>query len=227
MMKTIKSVSLVAIAALVAMAMVGATSASATKLCKTNTKGCSGYTAGTILQASLASGTEQVFDPYPASEYAEVTCPTAEFKMETKAEWAAELLPLANQSWINGGCLYRTSPGSIGGTCTFTTINPNVSWNLKFTENDKAQLILGTTVQGKQFELKWVCGSNPAFPGSSCTYRIPSGTIFDFEGGSPAAIKANKVTIVNTGGLSPCGSEGTYSATFNVTSPTPLHVVSK
>ena len=209
-MKYVKMLGLAAIAAAALMAFVGASTASATVLCKTPG---TGTPTGTTCPASWA---------YPAG-----TKITAENSGVVKLDTTFKTVE-CNKSTLSGET-------SNEGSATETVTGPEAGASLTFTECNCTVNVLkpGT------LETHWISGShNGTLTGNNSEVTVSCSTIFgnvhciyvtenddlgELTGGAPA-IFHSKATISRkpTNGL--CSEESTWTATYTITSPNPLYV---
>ncbi|MGN6816373.1 MAG: hypothetical protein ACTHK3_09865 [Solirubrobacterales bacterium] len=197
-MKYLKMLGLAAVVAAALMAFVGASSASATVLCKTPlTSGCAAsgwdYPAHTVIHSSSTnSGTLK------AGGITLDTCTESTVKGET------------------------TNTGSD----TETVDGPNQVINWGVCTNETKTIVLGSleihyisgtdngtlTSIGTEVTVKTIFGS--------CVYSAPD--IGTLVGGNPATIEVKELSVKLVSG--PCPAETKWSQNFTVTSPTPLYV---
>jgi hypothetical protein len=200
-MKYVKMLGLAAVAAMALMAFIGASSASATVLCKTNlSSGCAaaGWDYSGPLESSLAPGTSAFLEN--TSGTIEDTCTGSTVKGEANTPAGATgtvtgAVTTANLGW--SGCSQTTATVH-GGTLEVH--------NIAGTSNG--------TLTAKEFEVTIVLF------GVTCTYGagagIDLGTVTE---GNPATIDIN--TVVNkTAGNFLCPSTSTWKGTYQITAPT-------
>jgi hypothetical protein len=193
--------------AVAVMAVVGVGTASATVLCKTNTTPCGEkYPAGTELKASLASGTSGKF----VSSTGELTYTCTGGAIGGKIEAAGgstetvrASMPAASFAW--SGCV----------------------WPM-------------TAVKGAELEIHWISGSTngtvtvkgleisvdtSAIGGGVCTYAVTTERphMGVLTGGTSPTLDVS-LFLVRTGSNLICKTSLTWTATYTVTSPTPLYV---
>lgn len=199
-MKHLKALGLATLMAMTMAAFLPVGSASATRLCATNTSPCPeswNYFTGTSIRLSLqessaletTSGT--VLDTCTEST---IEGPTTTFGGATETVQMA----LTNVSW--GGCT-KTTDTIVNGELELHWIEP--------TGNG--------TVTGKSTQ--WTI--NTVF--GSCTYGFGTGVdLGTLKGGNPATLSINAM-LLKISGL--CPSEARWTANYRVTSPWPLWVV--
>jgi hypothetical protein len=217
-MKYLKMLGLAAVAAMALMAFVGAGTASATVLCKTQlTTGCAAsgwdYPAGTTIDATLKS-------------------PTSTATLETTG---GTTLDTCTGSTVHGK---TETTGS-----STTTVSGKLTSELNAEGDPKGLTWSGctvptTTLAAGSLEIHWISGTdngtltasgaevtvNTGFFGA-CVYGTGTGKdLGTLLGGSPAtlAISTNVTLTKNESGL--CPSETKWTATYEVTTPKPLFV---
>ena len=192
-MKHVKMLGLAAVAAMALTAFLGASSASATVLCKTATNPCGAAWIKTgSLSASLASGATSVLKTTNGA-----------------------IVDTCSESTI-GGTIERQGAGqSVAGTVsqlTFTTCTNTTS----VLSQDGILEIEGTTVKAKGFEVT-------VNAGVSCVISAGEGTILGtFTGGNPAIIHVNAV-VNKTSGSFLCPFDYQWEATYQITGVGTLH----
>jgi hypothetical protein len=209
-MKYVKMLGLAAVAAMALMAFIGASSASATVLCKeANTTGCSAagkdYAAGTVISASLDTGNSAVLKT--TGGFIENTCTTSTVEGPT----------------VNTGGATETVSGTVeAAKLTFS----NCSNTTDVTAGGELEIhwISGTdngTLTAKNFQVTQILA------GITCTYGAGTSTdLGTVTGGSPATLDVNAVVNKTAGGFA-CPSTAIWEAKYTVTSPTPLYVSEK
>jgi hypothetical protein len=191
------------VAIAVATAVLGLpTSATAeTSLCESAASPCGSaeiYPAGTALKASLKEGTKALL----ATNLLNVECTSASLEGKTSAA-SAEPLPLEISSLSFGGC----KTGSTGCEVKATTLPSATSISLTSPPNGKLFL--------KGGEVSFICGKL-----INCTYFTNS---LEAQGGNPALLVAKEVELAKVGGFL-CPLVSKWSATYSVSSPTPVYV---
>jgi hypothetical protein len=200
-MRTLKMLGLAAIAALGLMAFVGAGTASATVICKTNVSPCPAawmVSTGTEISASLdetaklenLAGTETLDTCTGGS----VGGPTEQTGSGT--ETVSIEFPIGGLTW--SGCT-RTTNTVAGGTLEFHFLPGG-----------------GITITVRKAQVTVLLGV-------SCTYGYGSeykdiGTIDPPSGGKPATVTINTIVSKTAGGFA-CPSEARWTAAYAVTSP--------
>jgi hypothetical protein len=204
-MKHVKMLGLAAIATLGLMAFVGAGTASATTLC-TSTKVVEGktvcavaYGVGQEIHLTLKSGTSALLETTTGEKIATCTESTVKGTIGTSTgTWVA--VGISTLAWNN---------------CSQTTDTLNTgSIEIMQTAGDEGLVI------GK--------GSNVTFGvfGVTCTYGTGEGVALGFLHGGTNAELTNVGEVPKTGGGFLCPSAGSWTATYVVTTPHAVHVVS-
>lgn len=188
------------VAAVVAVAvmLVGAGSAAATVVCKTNTSPCSSpYLKGTVFQSELTPGTKAVFK----AGFFTFECTEGHGSVETTTNGSAtETVKGITKTLSFGGCN--------GEFLVLKTGTGEIHWTSKTNGTFTSE---GTQVTGASL-------------GVSCVYggTITSG--ITLNGGEKPTISINaKVPLISGGFL--CANPGTMTASLTVTEPTPLYVL--
>lgn len=209
-MKYMKMLGLAAIAAAALMAFVGASSASATVLCKVTPEGANAtcpstqdYPAGTKIESTLEAGTTAILE---SGSTVLDTCTASTVAGETKTTGSATETvkgPITTLSW-----------GTAATPCSKTTDTISkgeleIHW-IKGTHN-------GTLVgKGSEVTINTIFGT--------CVYGSSTGITFGtVESGSPAKIAINAVVPKISGNFA-CPETSRWTANYTVTSPTPLYV---
>lgn len=194
-MKYLKTLGLAAVAAMALAAFAGAGTASATTVC----------TAGTTLSPCLSGQT-----PYSGKI-------VGKLKAGTEAVLAGNLNVKCKESVVSG-TTNSSGEGKIeSATFTNCTTCPKVTsltpWN--------AKAVTGTAPNGTMLVENPVVHLENCFGFAKCTASAKSVTL-DVIGGSPAKIIASNepLTISGFG----CGSSGTWTAEYEVTSPSSLYL---
>jgi hypothetical protein len=213
-MKYVKMLGLAAVAAAALMAFVGASTASATVLCKTaggtTCPANQAYPAGTeihgVNEGNLVLTT--------GSEFTEITCKTGTVKGTTENEGSAtetvkgDSASPSDISW--GEC---STPN---GKCTVTTVNAG-TLEVHWIEGGN-----NGTVTGNGTVVTSNCSS--IFGTIHCIYEAQNEHLGTLTGGAPATadFESTPINIVSTSGL--CPPEAKWDAKYNITSPNPLYV---
>jgi hypothetical protein len=204
--KHLKMLVPVVLAVIAAMAIVGASAASATVLCKTNTTPCSEkYAVGTEIKASLTSGTSAKFVSNGGELTYTCTGGALGGKIEaggSSTETVRTSLPTSSFSW--SGCVWPMTAIKSG--------EMEVHW------------ISGTTngtVTAKGLEISV---DTSALGAGFCTYALWSEQphIGVLTGGVTPTLHLSATLIRTSGPI--CRTSLTWTATYTVTSPTPLYV---
>jgi hypothetical protein len=192
-MKYVKMLGLAAVAAMALMAFLGASSASATVLCKTATNPCGSEWLKTgTLSASLATEATSVLKSTGGA--LEDTCSASTVGGEITSQGE-------NQNVV----------GAIS-TLTFTTCtNPTAVLSQTGTLE-----LEGETVKAKGFEVT-------VNAGVSCVYSAGEGTTLGtFTGGNPAIIHINAVVNKKSGSFL-CPPDSKWEGTYQITGAGTLH----
>lgn len=211
-MKYLKILGLASLASLTLMVFFGDSAASATVLCKTEiTEGCAvtgwDYPNSTTLDVTLASGSSATLETGSGTVLDKCTELTMKLKTSntggTNETVKAEI---ETMNWGSGGspCTKTTDNIALGkleihhggntGDGTLTTIGSEVTVNT----------IFGTCVYGSQ-------------------EALTLGNLTHGTSSIDALIDIN-VVVLKTGGNAACPSTAKWTATYEVTSPTPLFV---
>lgn len=200
----------IAVAAVAAvLAFIGAISASATVLCKTPGTGSPtgttcpegwAYPAGTKLHA--VSEGSVVLD----NSLLNITCEGSAFESETGNE---------------GGAM-ETVTGPEG---TLTFAKCNCEFKTLKAGTSEIHWIEGThngTITAKGVEVTTSCKT--IFGTVHCIYSVNGESIGDLTGGEPAIYHSNGAVIRTVPTSALCPNSGTFTATYKITTPTPLYV---
>jgi hypothetical protein len=194
-MKYIKMLGLAVVAAAAVMAFLGASTASATTVCKTTTTPCGSQAseiAGELVGSATLENGNEVLD----------TCTGSKIKGKVSSQGAG--IPasgkISSLTWES--CTNPTSTLTLGELAVH---------HITGTEN-------GTlTASGTEVTVQGIFGV-------SCTYGAGSGiTLGTVKGGSPASITIS-TKVKKTAGSFVCPSEPTWTAEYKVTSPSPLYI---
>jgi hypothetical protein len=211
-MRYIKMLGLAAVAAAALMAFVGASSASATVLCKTTptVHTCPegwAYPAGTAIHAVLKEGTKAVLSAGITDECSKST---------------------VQGSTDNEGSASETVHGAISTltfeecSCTTTEIKENGSLEIHF-ETTSTGAPAGT-LTGSGTKSRVVCGGIECKYGTSAT---DIGTLDEPETSTSHAILTAEASLIKEGGSFLCASTAKWTAKYTVTSPVPLYVAAE
>jgi hypothetical protein len=194
-MKYVKMLGLAAVAAMALTAFLGASSASATVLCKTATNPCgSAWLKTGSLEASIASESTSVLKSTGGSLEDTCSSSTVGGTITSQGE---------NQNVV----------GSIS-TLTFTTCTKPTA----VLEQTGTLELEGTTVKAKGFRV-----TVEAVSGVSCVYSAGTGTTLGtFTGGNPAIIHVNAVVNKSSGSFL-CPSDSLWEGTYTITGVGTLH----
>jgi hypothetical protein len=205
-MRYLKMLGLCLAAALALSALLGAGTASATKLCSVNTAPCPAgntYGKGTAIKAQLVPGTTSVV----SSGFVTVVCTESTMTGKTTSDGGGTGVPvtgsISSVTWK--GC--KTTSGS---ACTASALN--TPWGASLSGSGGSGTMTVTGAAGK-----FTCSV-------TCEYEAKSASV-SVSGGNPATIKANSVGFSRIGGSFLCSSSASWSAEYEVTSPKPAFVV--
>jgi len=197
-MKQLKMLSLGAIAALGLMACVGVSTSAATTLA-TDSAGTTKYTAGTELHATMKPGTSATLKDTSGNTTATCTESTVKGTLETATgTWAVGSLTAQTL----GGCSQTTDPVSPG------------TLEVMQSSGDAG------TVAGKHSKM------TIEYFGVSCVYGTGEGTTLGTITGGEASEFVISAPISKTSGGFLCPSTTTFTATYVITSPHALHIIS-
>jgi len=197
-MKYVKMLSLAAVAAMALAAFAGAGMASATTVCTDSTGGA---------QGACLTGQE----PYSGSI-------VAELKPETKAVLSGGLNVECNESVVSG-TTNENGEGEItsaifDGSCTTCpTVTSLTPWS--------AHAVTGTSPNGQMVVENPVVHLENCFGFAKCTAEASSVTL-DVVGGSTPMVIAEEEPLTLSG--FGCGEEGTWTAEYNVVTPSSLYL---
>jgi hypothetical protein len=208
-MKYLKMLGLAAVAAMALTAFLGASSASATVLCKTSlTTGCHAagwaYPSGTTIDASVESGTKATLETLGGlirDECSESTVKGSTTTTGSSSETIKGTVETANLSF--GGCTATTDVLE-GGEL-------EVHW-IAGTDNG--------TLTAKKFQVTVVIGGESCIYGTGTT-GTDLGTV---TGGSMATIDVSATVTKQAGSGANCTSTSNWTAKYTVTSPEPLTI---
>jgi hypothetical protein len=206
-MKHLKMLGLAAIAALGLMAFVGAGTASATTL-STDAAGTVKYGVGTEIHSTLKSGTSAILETTSGETIATCTTSTVKGSITT-----------ATGTWVIGSISALTwgEPEGVGGKCSQTT--DSIAGHLGTLEIMQTTGDAGTVVgKGSEVTLELF--------GVSCVYGTSTGTTLGTITGGEAPELAINAILPKISGSFLCPSTGRWTATYVVTSPHAVHVVS-
>jgi len=183
----------------IAILAAGASTASATLLCKTSSCATpTSYAAGTALKASLAEGTQARL----LTSVGKVECESSTIAGKTTAE-AGKPLPLEVSGVTFGAC-------TLGGEkCTATTTSLPTTPSLEAGGEGNGTLSL------EGGEVNFVCSG-----WIECTFKTPA---LQFKGGAPASLSAEEVALTKAGFL--CPKTAKFDATYTVSEPNPAYLV--
>jgi hypothetical protein len=205
-MKYVKMLGLAAVAAMALMAFLGASSASATVLCKTaETSGCAAsgwdYSAGTLIKTSLEAETTATLKTTGGAIEDTCTGSTVEGNSANTGG--------ANET-VHGEV--ETAKLTFTGCSQTTTVLEGGELEIHHIANTD-----NGTLTAKRFRVRINLGVN-------CTYGAGNGTdLGTLTGGSMATMDINAVVNLQEGGFL-CPSTALWQASYTVTSPEPLYI---
>jgi hypothetical protein len=206
-MKNLKMLGLLAVAAAALMALIGASTASATVLCKNNlkTSSCSEpYAAETFLHGVLEGTT--TFEMTNAEVLG--TCTQSTFQMRVENAGGAETPvsgPIPSFTWgIKGEGCNQITETLRNGRLEITHISNTDDGTVKGINTEVTLAIFGT----------------------DCIYGMGTGTdIGTLTGGSPATLDVNAVLNEQEPKRFLCPDDIRWTGSYEVTSPSPLYVI--
>jgi hypothetical protein len=204
-MKHMKILGLCLVGAIAAMALFGAGTASATKLCSVNTSPCPAgntYGKGTSIKTQLVAGTKSVM----SSGFVTITCTESSMNGKTTSEGGAGAVTgeITSVTWKN--CTSGL------GSCTASSLK--TPWPAEVTGSGGSG-----TMSVKNAAGKFTCG------GTTCEYEASKASV-SITGGNPAKAKASSVSFSKIGGGFLCSSTASWTSEYEVTAPKPLFIVS-
>lgn len=207
-MRYLKVFSLAAVAAVAAMAFLGAGTASATRICSTNSLPCNSILgAGTPIKAELTGGNEAIL----TSGFAVIKCKASVIEGETTSAGGeagvAVTGKITEANWSSCTC-------NLGGTVT--TGAENLPWNAELSWTKEMNGTLKVAAPQGFF----TCA------GSKCIYGATSvsTTVIGGEGATPAKVEASVTLEKKAGSGALCSATATWKATYTVITPNPLWV---
>lgn len=209
-MNHLKIFGVAAVAAAIVMALVGASSASATALCSLNQEECaSPLVTGTAVEASLKTGTKAVLK----TELATVECS----KSATSGKTTSGAAP--SVSGVIENLSFSECKTTSGTNCTVGT-----ALSLPYS----ASITATGSGNGKLVVTKGGGGGNPGATVTclgviECTFRTPSATL-NVLGGNPAVAKAEGIELTERSGLICPAKEAKWTAEYAVSKPNPLWI---
>lgn len=219
-MRYLKMIGITAVAAMAFAAVVGASTASATVLCKSapSNNVCPAaeiYGSGTAIKAQLVAGTSAVLTTEGGLFTPTVKCTasTTEGKTETAggAGKSVEGTLLAKTGLTFSGC--KTSTGS---GCTATAVHLPYHAAVAWTSEWDGTLTVTSGGTGSP-------GASVACEGlPTCEFTTKS-AVLHVHGGNPAIVKAENIALEIAGGFG-CPTTAHWTAEYEVTSPKPLFI---
>jgi hypothetical protein len=179
----------------------GASSASATVLCKSATNPCTGgtYGKGTVIEATLKSSSS-----YP---FGAMNC--------TEGSMKGEVTNPGGEGTDVVGTFSSVSFSGCGESSTLTVLKPG-TFKIKSPSGGNGTLVW----EGFEMTIK------PS--GIHCIYSgFGETTTLSLKGGETASLVASNAVLPRTGGSFVCGSRAEWTAEYTVTAPKPLYVAEK
>lgn len=215
-MRFSKMLGLAALAAVAAMAFIGATSASATTLCKVKENPCAvgnRYPAGTVIKSQLKAGTTAKL----VSSLGTVECTASTSDGKTEEQTAAKLMGVQETLTFTSCKLGKTA-------CTVTSEHLSyLALVLLLTLFPFFHILFEASPGHEEPRALVDCGSKAL----KCFFGAKE-TLLEGESGAPATLKANGVEFERkeeSGFL--CPKESKWFAEYEVTTPNPLWVASE
>lgn len=206
-MRNMKLFGLCLCCALAAFAVMGAGSASATKLCSVNTSPCPAgntYGKGTGIKAQLVSGGKSVM----SSGFVTITCTSSTMNGKTTSDGGGSGVAVTGEL---SSVTWKNCTSGLGSCTASSLFTP---WPAEVTGSGGNGTMSVSNAGGK-----FTCG------GTTCEYKASKASV-SVSGGSPAKVKASNVSFSKVGGGFLCSSTASWSSEYEVTSPSPLFVVS-
>jgi hypothetical protein len=206
-MKKMRMLGLCVVAAMAAMALIGAGTASATKLCSENTSPCPAgntYGKGTSIKAQLVAGTKSVM----SSGFVTIECSESTMSGKTTSAGGGAGVPVTGEIT---SVTWKSCKTSSGSSCTASSLG--TPWPAEVSGSGGSGTMTVSNAGGK-----FTCTV-------TCEYSTKSASV-SVTGGNPAIIKANSVGFSKIGGSFLCSSSASWSGTYEVTTPKPVFVVS-
>jgi hypothetical protein len=210
-MKYVKMLGLAAIAAMALSAVAGASTASATELCSTNTSPCSGtmYPVGTEIKAELKAGGAGAVITNNITNW---TCKKSAISGKTTTTGSATETVLGQITALT----FTECTNTAGEKCTAEAVHLPYKAEIHATGGGNGTLTVSSGGNGNPGEIL-VCGTD-----INCTFSFATASL-SLTGGNPAILKAGKIKLETAGGI--CPAEASWDAEYEVTSPKPLFVV--
>jgi hypothetical protein len=206
-MKHLTQLAVAGAAALVLSMSIGATSASATEFCSTNTSPCTGtiYGPGTKFTAQLKPLTTLKITLALGEFSSTITCRRSTMAGEITKGGAGKVSTVTFQE-----CL-----GPNGSACALTVLS--LPWTFTAEAGEGTSFSLPFSGSSGGAGVRFECGSLV-----NCSFRA-SPLTFSGVGGSPALLTAAGLPLSMEGGI--CWEKASLDAEYEVTAPKPLYVV--
>lgn len=206
-MRNMKLFGLCICCALAALAVIGAGTASATKLCSVNSSPCPAgntYGKGTGIKAQLVAGGKSVM----SSGFVTITCTSSTMSGKTTSDGGGSGVPVTGEI---SSVTWKNCTSGLGSCTASATGTP---WPAEVNGSGGSGTMSISKAGGK-----FTCG------GTTCEYEASKASV-SVSGGSPATVKASSISFTKTGGSFLCSSSASWTSTYEATSPNPLFVVS-
>jgi hypothetical protein len=209
-MKQVKMLGLAGVVALGLTAMAGASTASATELCSTNTSPCTGtvYTSGTAVSAQLKAGTVATL----TNDISNVIC-----QKSTAAGKTTSTSGNAVTGTITSLGFTDCKTASGVPCATVDTLNIPYAASITATVSGNGTLTVTKDLSGDP-GVTVECASL-----INCTFSTASASL-GVTGGNPAIAKANGIALTKKGITCPIATPH-WDAEYEVTAPKPLFIV--
>ena len=208
-----KFLSLAAAAVLVLVALVGAGTASADRLCSTNVSPCPAgniYASGTSISASLKAGATAKVTTSGGLINPTITCTASSVGLKTSSAGggsgvaiSGSLTSLSMSSCTSTNPSGCSSSGTVSGLPTSGSISHSSSFNGSLTAGAPA--------------VKFTCS------GLACTFGGSGNVTGSVSGGNPAGVTFSNQTLASAGGFG-CPTKAVWSAAYSAKSPSAIWV---
>jgi len=205
-MNHIKMLGLCLVAALAVTALLGAGTASATKLCSKNESPCKAENtikSGSTIKGQLVAGTEAVF----VTSLLTVRCTESTIEGKTTSEGGKGVN-------VTGSISSVVWKNCKSGSTNCTTTALKLPWTSEVSGSGGSGTMSVFNAAGK-----FTCNV-------TCEYEAKTAAT-SVTGGNPAIVKAEKIGFSKIGGSFLCPGTATWSSEYEVTTPKPLFVVAE
>jgi hypothetical protein len=207
-MKYAKMLGLAVMAAMALSAVVGASTASATELCKENPCNGTMYPAETAVTAQLKTGAVAEL----TSPITNVTCKKSTTSGKTTTTGSATETVLGQITALT----FTECTDTAGEKCTAEAVNLPYKGEIHATGGGNGTLTVSSSGKGNPGATV-VCGLV-----INCTFSTALASL-SVTGGNPALAVANKIGLNLAGGV--CPTEAHWDSQYEVTAPKPLFVL--